>query len=362
MKVYLGLMSGTSMDGIDAALVDVETHKLLGGLTQPYSQQAYQQIQALMKAEHSHLEQIWHLNTLLGKEFANAANNLLQQTQFDRSALAAIGSHGQTIRHEISVDQPYTIQLACPHTIAELTRIPVVADFRTRDLVVGGQGAPFAPLYHEALFRQSPEDLAIVNIGGIANISLLSRQNNTFGYDTGPGNCLLDTWVQAQLGTQYDKDGAYAQQGKVIPNLLQALLADPYFQLPYPKSICKSYFSLEWLQAKLLPTYAPEDVQATLLELSAQTIVQAITQNQTSIQRVGVCGGGARNHSLLKRIQTLLPQIKVCSTQDLGIDPDFLEAMMFGWLAHQTLSGIPMDLRHITGARKPSILGAIYRV
>lgn len=362
MTIYLGLMSGTSMDGIDAALVDVETHQLLGGLTQAYSQEAYDKIQMLMTGDNISLAQIWQLNTLLGKEFAGAANALLQQSQYEHTAVVAIGSHGQTIQHDVSATTPYTIQLACPHTIAELTKLPVVADFRTRDLVVGGQGAPFAPLYHQALFGRSNEALAIVNIGGIANITFLSPKKPSYGYDTGPGNCLSDLWVQAQLGKKYDEYGGYAALGQIIPDLLRALLADPYLHLPHPKSICKSYFSLAWLQEKLKPIYEPQDVQATLLELTAQTIVQAVLNSETSVQYLGMCGGGAHNLRLLQRIQTLLPQIKVNSTQDLGVDPDFLEAMMFGWLAHQTLSGIPMDLRHITGASKPAILGAIYRL
>lgn len=362
MSIYLGLMSGTSMDGIDAALVEVETHQLLAGLTQPYSQKAYDQIQAVMNEPQISLAQVWQLNTLLGEEFASAANALLQQSHYQKDTITAIGSHGQTIRHDINNAQPYTIQLACPHTIAELTGLPVVADFRTRDMVVGGQGAPFAPLYHQALFGQFKSPLGIVNIGGIANITVLSPNKPSFGYDIGPGNCLLDAWVQKQLGIKFDQNGTYAAQGQVIPELLEQCKGDLYFQRPFPKSVCKSYFSLDWLQTKLLFTYTPHDVQATLLELSAQTIATAVMSNSIPLQRLAVCGGGAHNSMLLTRIQQLLSHLTVLTTQDLGIHPDFLEAMMFAWLAHQTLSGIPMDLRSITGARKPVILGAIYKV
>lgn len=362
MSIYLGLMSGTSMDGIDAALVDVETHRLLGGLTLPYSEKIYPQLQALMTNTTTTLAETWQLHTLLGIEFANAAKALIQQYGIDPKTISAIGSHGQTISHDPIATIPYTVQLGCPHTIAELTGITVVADFRTRDMVVGGQGAPFAPLYHEAVLGHAKESVAVVNVGGIANITFLSPQSPACGYDVGPGNCLMDAWVQAQLGKKYDHHGAYAAQGSVIPGLLQLLLADPYFLQPFPKSVCKSYFSPEWLQAKIHSDYAPQDVQATLLELSAQTISQAIRDTAVPMQCVILCGGGAHNHALLTRMQALLPQSEVCSSQDLGVDPDFLEAMLFAWLAHQALSGTHLDLSHITGATKPAILGAIYRV
>ena len=362
MSIYLGLMSGTSMDGIDAALVDVETQRLLAGLTHPYSAQAYDQIQIVLHEPKVSLAQVWQLNSLLGCEFAQAANALLCESHYTKDQITAIGSHGQTILHDITNPQPYTIQLACPHTIAELTQCPVVADFRTRDMVVGGQGAPFAPLYHQVLFGQTNESLAVVNVGGIANVTFLLANSPCFGYDTGPGNCLLDAWIQKQLGEKFDENGAYAAQGQVISDLLQQLLVDPYFQRSYPKSVCKSYFSLEWLQSKLLSSYAPQDVQATLLELSAQTIAMAIHKSAVPVQKLALCGGGAHNQRLFDRLQTLLPNISILSTQQLGIDPDFLEAMMFAWLAHQALESRPMDLRHITGAKKPVILGAIYRV
>lgn len=362
MSIYLGLMSGTSMDGIDAALIDVATHRLLGGLTKPYSAEAYDHIQALVTAETVKLPQVWQLHMLLGQQFGAAANDLMLQCGVDSNAVTAIGSHGQTILHDVTAASPYTIQLACPHTIAEATGLTVVADFRTRDVVLGGQGAPFAPLYHQAVFGQDKVSLAVVNIGGIANITFLPHQASTYGYDLGPGNCLMDAWIRQQLDQPYDHDGAYAAQGTVIPELLQALLSDAYFQLPYPKSICKSYFSPAWLQRVLRPNYAPQDVQATLLALTAQTIMQAVTTSLIPIQRLALCGGGAHNQALRTQLRKLLPNVDVLSTQDLGIDPDFLEAMMFAWLAHQTLSSTHLDLTHITGASKPAILGAIYRV
>lgn len=362
MSIYLGLMSGTSMDGIDAALLDVETQRFLGGLTRSYSAEIYDRLQSLIQAPKVTLEEIWQLNTLLGKEFADAANELLEQQAVDRQLITAIGSHGQTIRHAPLSSIPYTIQLACPHTIAELTGVTVVADFRTRDMVNGGEGAPLAPIYHQAILAQDDKSLAVVNMGGIANITFLSPDTSVYGYDIGPGNCLMDTWIQQQLGMQYDQNGDYAARGKVIPTLLQGLLEDKFFQLPYPKSVCKSYFSLQWLQQKLLKSYAPQDVQMTLLMLSARIIVDAIQASSRSIQMVAICGGGAHNQTLLRVLQSLLPQIEVLSTQALGVDPDYLEAMMFAWLAHQTLNRKHLDLRQITGAKKPAILGAIYPI
>ena len=362
MSIYLGLMSGTSMDGIDAALVEVESNHLIGGLTKPYSQKVYDLLQTVVARPTSSLAEIWQLNTLLGKEFAEAANELLRQSEYQPSAITAIGSHGQTILHDADAAIPYTIQLACPHTIAELTGITVVADFRTRDMVVGGKGAPFAPLYHQAVLGHTSESVAVVNVGGIANITFLSPQAPTYGYDLGPGNCLMDAWILDKLGKKYDESGQYAAQGRVIPSLLETLLNDPYFHQPYPKSVCKSYFSPTWLQKTLQPSYEPQDVQATLLALTAHSIADAILHHPTSIQRLALCGGAAHNSVLLTKIQTLLPDVAVKSSQNMGLDPDFLEAMMFAWLAHQTISGIPLDLRHITGAKKKVILGAIYPI
>jgi anhydro-N-acetylmuramic acid kinase len=215
-------------------------------------------------------------------------------------------------------------------------------------------------LYHQEVFGQDATPLAVVNLGGIANMTVLSQRIQTYGYDLGPGNCLMDAWIQKQLGQPYDRNGAYAAQGVVIPELLEGLLTDDYFQLPYPKSVCKSYFSLAWLQRWLRPNYAAQDVQATLLALTVKTIVQALNMNVLPIQRLAVCGGGAHNQAVLGHLRRWLPEVLVKSTKDLGVDPDFLEAMMFAWLAHQTLTGTPLDLTHITGAMKPTILGAIY--
>jgi len=365
MNLYIGLMSGTSMDGIDAALVDVANHTLIAGVTRPYSDDLRRHLSVVLAGERLLPSELSQLNTRIGREFAAAVHQVFDHVQgaITVADVAAIGSHGQTICHDAFAEIPYTMQLGCPHTIAELTGLTVVADFRMRDLVLGGQGAPYAPLYHQVLFGQRGDQIAIVNIGGIANITSFTAASQVSGYDTGPGNCLMDAWAQRHLSQPYDADGIWAATGKVIPNLLSALLADPYFILPPPKSIGKEYFSLEWLK-QYIPTcsaeYSAENVQATLLQLTATSIANAVNQLTTSPRYVGICGGGAHNHMLLNAIQAQLLHCKVTNTQTLNVDPDYLEAMMFAWLAHQTLTQTSLDLRSITGSKKPAILGAIY--
>lgn len=362
MSLFIGLMSGTSMDGIDAALVDVSTHTLIAGLTRPYSESAEQFLQAVLRGEKTGLHVLSQLNTVLGREFALAVHQVLDQAGVSSKQVVAIGSHGQTICHDAEADIPYTVQLGCAHTIAESTGIPVVADFRTRDIVLGGQGAPFAPLYHHALFAGLDTPLAVVNVGGIANVTFLAPLVGVSGYDTGPGNALMDAWTQKHLGSSYDKNGAWGATGRVIEPLLAALLNDDYFHLPAPKSIDKGYFSERWLASFILPAYEPHDIQATLVALTATTIVQAIQASHLSLTRVAVCGGGVHNGALMDAIRAQLPALRVDSTASFGVDPDFLEAMMFAWFANQTLNHVPLDLARITGAAHPAILGAIYPV
>ncbi len=361
MKLFIGLMSGTSMDGIDAALVDVSTNRLIAGITRAYSDKARQFLQAVLQGTQTGPAAISQLNTLIGREFADATNQLLEIANVKREHVIAIGSHGQTICHDATADIPYTLQLGCAHTIAELTGLTVIADFRTRDLVVGGLGAPFAPVYHHALFAKFDFPLAVVNIGGIANVSYLAPGQTISGYDIGPGNCLMDAWVKKHLGTPYDADGAWAATGGVIEPLLASLLADPYFKLAVPKSIGKEYFSEDWLLCHQYADYTAQDIQATLLALTATSISQAIQASNMQPKLIALCGGGAHNTMLQNALRKQLPEATVESTLMLGVDPDFLEAMMFAWLAEKTFNQIPVDLTHITGARNPAILGAVYR-
>ncbi len=340
MALFIGLMSGTSMDGIDAALVDVSTNTFIAGITCPYSDKTQLQLKHLMEdgfIRPSHLSQ---MNTQIGREFALAVHELLSMASVKKEPIIAIGSHGQTICHDAFDFIPYTVQLGCPHTIAELTKTTVVADFRTRDIVNGGQGAPFAPIYHQALFGQCGYPIAIVNIGGIANVTFLN-DNHVTGYDIGPGNCLMDRWIKQQLNKAYDKDGAWAAQGQVIPRLLTSWLSDPFFSQLAPKSIGKEYFSDNWLQQHLQFSDTAQDVQATLLALTATAISQIILHQKIKPQRLMICGGGAHNIALLDRLREQLKTIPVGSTAEMGVAPDFLEAMMFAWLAEKTLCKTP---------------------
>lgn len=366
MTLYIGLMSGTSMDGIDAAVVDIKTNQLIDGLTIAYSQPAKLFLDEVLRAKGVSLGLLGQLNRILGIEFANAVNQLLKQSNLKSSDIVAIGSHGQTLCHDAADDIPYTLQLGCGHTIAELTQIPVVADFRTRDIVLGGQGAPFAPLYHEALFSQLNCPLAVVNIGGIANLSVITPGKATEGFDTGPGNCLMDAWIYAKLGKAYDAGGSWAASGQVIERLLESLQEDVYFKKAAPKSIGKEYFSLAWLNYHINTLsdkrLNPEDIQATLLLLTALSVSTAILALPSSPKRVLICGGGVHNLFLLSKIRQMLPGLIVTSTQTQGVDPDYLEAMMFAWLADKAMNKISLNTPSITGARGPGLLGVIYPI
>ncbi|VEB36181.1 anhydro-N-acetylmuramic acid kinase [Legionella sainthelensi] len=362
MSLYIGLMSGTSMDGIDAALVDIATNKLLLGLTINYSDEVKNRINILLDGSNLSLASICQLNTLIGKEFARAVNELLQEAQLSSSDICAIGSHGQTVCHDTNCAIPYTLQLGCAHTISTLTDITVVADFRTRDIVLGGQGAPFAPIYHQELFKHEHNPLAVVNVGGIANITLIRPNEPIKGWDVGPGNCLMDAWIMRHQGKSYDAHGSWAQQGKVIEPLLTTLMTDPFVHLSAPKSIGKEYFSLAWLEGHLRNDYKPEDVQKTLLVFTAQTIAHSLLTEKNHVDKLYLCGGGTHNSALLNMLNQLLTATEVKSIGEVGISPDYLEAMMFAWLAAQTLNYVPLDLRTITGSTHPAILGAIYPI
>lgn len=360
MTLFIGLMSGTSMDGIDAAIVDIPSNKLLGGITKKYSEEVKQRLDNLLDGVNLSLASVCQLNTLIGRDFACAVNELLQRFELTAADICAIGSHGQTVCHNTESSIPYTLQLGCGHTISSLTGITVVADFRTRDLVNGGQAAPFAPLYHQELFGKQDTHVALVNIGGIANVTLINGNEPVRGWDVGPGNCLMDAWVLKHLGVSYDAEGAWAQQGEVIESLLTALLNDPFTRLNAPKSIGKEYYSLSWLQSYLKQEAKPVDVQKTLLAFTAQSIAEAIMQAKQSVQALFLCGGGTHNRALHYMIQSLLPEIAVKSVAEQGVSPDYLEAMLFAWLAAQTIQHKPIDLTAITGSRRPAILGAIY--
>jgi len=366
-ELYIGLMSGTSLDGIDAGLVefDGEQTRLVAFEYTPFSDAIKREIQSLSQANSPILLQNYGtVDTQLGSLFATACKNLLNNAGQSSSSVTAIGSHGQTIYHAPEKPSAFSLQIGDPNIIAEETGITTIADFRRRDIAAGGQGAPLVPAFHQAIFSQqfdlSKQNITIVNIGGIANITYLSA-NKTIGFDTGTGNTLMDFWVQKNLHQAYDKDGSWAKTGKSNPNLVKALKQDPYFKLSLPKSTGKEYFSPSWLNEKIshTPDCSAKDIQASLCCLTAETITDAIQQYAPLTDRTLICGGGMHNSHLIELIKNNLNH-PVSSTAEFGINPDHVEAMAFAWLARQTMHNLSGNLTEATGAKNPVILGGIY--
>ncbi|MBY4678308.1 anhydro-N-acetylmuramic acid kinase [Marinobacterium arenosum] len=363
--LYIGLMSGTSLDSIDAVAARFTPEfELIGHCSCELPEALRDSILQLTQPGDNEIDQLGELDLALGREFAAAANQLIRQLDLNTDQVAAIGSHGQTIRHRPA--QQFTLQIGDPNSIAELTGITTIADFRRRDMAAGGQGAPLVPAFHEALFRSAHRNRYIVNIGGMANVTRLpaDRSQPVWGYDTGPGNVLLDSWIQRQQGLGYDHNGQWASQGKPHQPLLTQLLALPYFQQPPPKSTGREQFNQAWLDqhlAGLDAAVVAVDVQATLLELTAHSISDQIRlQPDWQHSEVYLCGGGAHNAVLRQRIQQLLTPAKVTTTEALGLAPDWVEAAAFAWLAYRTQTRKPGSLASVTGAQGDRILGAIY--
>ncbi len=360
---YVGLMSGTSMDAIDAALVEFDSKAHLK-LYREYPIDNSLRHQVRLINEKSDLGHIADLDHELGHLFAKAVNDLLKEANISSDKVIAIGSHGQTILHKPDSTHKTSIQISDPNIICAETNITTVADFRRMDLAFGGQGAPLASAFHQYQFQQDGKSLVILNIGGIANITLLPSDNSkVIGFDTGPGNGLLDDWIQLNKNEEYDKDSAWASSGREDNELLEQLLSDQYFSLSPPKSTGREYFNLKWLKgylSKLNSQLAPEDIQATLLQLSATTICNAIQNVANKYEEVLLCGGGAYNPAFLKSIQYLLPNIKVSTTADYGLTPDCIEAVTFAWLAKQRMENKPANIPDVTGANKAVLLGGIY--
>lgn len=359
--LYIGVMSGTSLDGIDISLVDIaEQCSLVASHYIPMPNHLKNDLLALCSsstdeiARAAQAEQQWAALT------AQGIATLLAQTKVKPEQIRAIGSHGQTIRHEPS--KHFTVQIGNPALLAELTEICVVSDFRRRDMAAGGQGAPLVPAFHEMLFKQRNAPCAILNIGGFSNVTLLSEGLDTRGFDCGPGNILLDAWVQYKKNSAFDKSGDWAASGTVSQSLLEQMLQEPFLNTQGPKSTGRELFNLDWLNhiLKKHERIAEQDVQATLAQLTAMTIAQAIQQAQPETQEVWVCGGGAHNTDLLNRLRHELPSCSVATTDELGISSDWMEAMAFAWLAHCCLERIPSNRPAVTGAKGLRVLGAIY--
>jgi anhydro-N-acetylmuramic acid kinase len=367
-SLYLGLISGTSADGIDAALVrfgdgadDGSDPQLVFGRTYPWEPGLRARLVELgQRSAQLTLDDLGELDVRIGRAFADAAVRALADSGTDAAQVAAIGSHGQTLRHRPTGEFPYTLQLGDPGTIAERSGVCVVADFRRRDVAAGGHGAPLVPALHAALLHAADEDRAVMNLGGIANFTLLPARGAVRGFDTGPANGLMDAWCLRHTGAGFDRDGAFAASGVVDDALLARLLDEAWFALPPPKSTGRDQFHLGWVESALSGNEAPADVQATLLALSVRTIALALSAAQPSTTRVIACGGGVHNAALMGALATALPGTIVESTASHGIDPDFVEAMAFAWLARETLHGRPGNVASVTGARGPRVLGGIY--
>ena len=367
--LYIGLMSGTSVDGIDAVLASIPAHgrfALVAAHRAAIPAAVRDEIHFLCQPGNGAIERVCALDTTLGELFAGAASAVLKQAGTDKTAVRAIGSHGQTLRHHPQAEQPFTLQVGNPSVIAERTGITTVADFRARDLAAGGQGAPLVPAFHHGLFHSAGTGRAVVNIGGIANVTYLpaGARAAVIGFDTGPGNTLLDQWIRRHRGVDHDTDGRWAASGQASAQLLALLMSDPYFSAAPPKSTGREYFNLSWLEdhLKRLPgNPAPADVQATLVLLTARTIAAAVRGFPAPAREVYICGGGCHNRALMDALAGELAGVQIQTTEALGIHPDLVEAAAFAWLAHRTLEGLPGNLPSVTGAKRAVILGGVYK-
>ncbi len=359
MERYIGVMSGTSLDGVDVVLCEISAERctLLSSLEFPIPLELKTDILSAIEGKSS-LEETGQLDHRLGLLFTQAVGALLIREKIDAQSINAIGLHGQTLWHQPEGLYPFSMQLGDPNIVTARTGIPVVADFRRKDIALGGQGAPFAPAFHAFLFSGLGENIAIVNIGGMANITVMG--DTLIGYDTGCGNVLLDMWIQKHQNTGFDKDGAWAREGKVLYPLLDAMMADEYFSQPYPKSTGREKFNQAWLDSVQRSVFSvheaqkPKDVQRTLLELTAMSICNEVLRFNRDI--VLLCGGGAKNSFLVERLKILMPNVEVAIAEN----SDMIEAMTFAWLAYKRLHKEKVNLKDVTGASDNAVLGAIY--
>ena len=364
--LYIGLMSGTSLDGVDGVLVDFSADgcQVLQHVALPLEPSLRSELLQLNTPGENELHRAALAGNALARTYAKAVAALLERTQVQASAVAAIGAHGQTVRHRPGAfdGTGYTLQLNSPALLAECTGIAVVADFRSRDVAAGGQGAPLVPAFHQHLFARPGETVLVLNLGGMANLSVLGADGTVLGFDCGPGNALLDGWCQRHTGQPFDAGGAWGTSGTVIPELLAALLAEPYLQQPPPKSTGRDLFHADWLASHLAawPGVAPQDVQATLVELTASACAHSASSYGKNSKKLVVCGGGVLNNHLMQRLQALLPGMVAEPSDAWGLPAQQVEATAFAWLAQQTLQGSTGSLQSVTGARGARVLGAVY--
>lgn len=365
-ELYIGLMSGTSLDGVDGVIAectDANT-RVIRHAHQPFPPAlAAELLQLNTPGGTDELHRAALAANVLARLYASVVTELLRGAALEPAAVAAIGAHGQTVRHRPGEFDAtgYTLQLNSPALLAELTGIDVVADFRSRDVAAGGQGAPLVPAFHQAMFAQAGQTVVVLNIGGIANLSVL-RDDAVLGFDCGPGNALLDAWCRQHTGQSFDAEGRWAAAGQIHAPLLQALLREPYFALPPPKSTGRDLFNPLWLVDKLagFETVAPVDVQATLTELTASVCATDVLRYGADSTRLIVCGGGALNSHLMQRLQARLPSLTVISSEQAGLPPLQVEAAAFAWLARKAVLRQPASLKSVTGAQGARVLGAIY--
>ncbi|AOM40291.1 anhydro-N-acetylmuramic acid kinase [Xenorhabdus hominickii] len=362
---YIGVMSGTSMDGVDVILATISDKvvKQEVSYNHPFPQEIKQELLSICQGQQTTLSIVGRLDYELGTLFAESVQGLLDKAGLTANDITAIGCHGQTVWHEPDGKKPFTMQIGDNNRVAALTNITTVGDFRRRDMAYGGQGAPLVPAFHMAVLGHPAERRIILNIGGIANISALLPDTAVKGYDTGPGNMLMDAWIWRHKQLPYDKDALWASEGTVNEPLLQKMLSDPYLARTAPKSTGREYFNMTWLEKQLAdyPNVEPVDVQATLAELTAVSISQQVILSG-GCDRLLVCGGGARNPLVMSRLSALLPNAEVATTDKYGLSGDDMEALAFAWLAFRTMSGLSGNLPSVTGADRETILGAIYPV
>ena len=359
-EIFVGLMSGTSLDGVDAVLADFDGGKprLLANASMPFDAALRRELLALNSSGADEIGRAALAGNQLAEKYAAAVAQVLAASNTPKAQVRAIGCHGQTVRHRPELG--YTTQIGNAALLAELTGIGVVADFRSRDVAAGGQGAPLVPAFHSTVFGDAAEDRVVINLGGIANLTLLPRRGSVTGFDSGPGNCLLDLWAARHLGTPHDDRGSWAAAGAPIPELLERMLRDPYFAAAPPKSTGRDLFNEAWLQRCLMGKETPQQVQATLLELTARSLAEAIVRHCAGARRLIVCGGGAQNDALMRRLAEFAAPAALEKSDRHGIDPQLVEATAFAWLAKQALDGKPGNLPSVTGASGARVLGAIF--
>jgi len=353
------------MDGIDAALMNFQENKFLtfGTLKKNYPKELRSQlIFASKNWKKTNIDQLGRLDQWTGEIFRDAALEIIKKFNIKANQIAAIGSHGQTIRHQPKIENPFSMQIGDPNIIAYGTKITTVSDFRRKDLAAGGEGAPLTPIYHKAIFQNNKVNRVVLNIGGISNITILNKNSEEIiGFDTGPGNTLLDAWIREKLNKPFDENGQWTKQGSTNKTLLNSMMSDPYFDLAPPKSTGTEYFNLNWLNHFIGSKNITEvDIQKTLTVFTSESIAQAIERFNPNTEEIILCGGGVKNISLYKEITNRLPKIKISKTNDYGIDSDYLEASAFAYLAKLTISKEVGNVKSVTGSKNQVILGGIY--